>query len=380
MTNESFSNLYSEPSLLKKNYYKTLQSLSSISDRLTSGSLTFDYGGRPIRALPSDIVRVVSQMKTVGEEELVYKNILLNAIISLELDSAFSSEQFLDFLLNKSPHKDNLKLKLRSTEEDLLLLVRKKIGKGICYEVFKEIFYRSSVFCDLKFNISNVQSNFELQVTGGKKLDCQKPFLFEHKVEDVDDAYIIFVDGIIERVSEIHKLLESSSSENCKVIIFSHGFSPDVVHTLSENFKSKKLKVIPMTVENKKDSYKDFENLEVFTIRSENYLSIKTVSIEDLTKVEKITFKQNMCFFLGNQFDFFTAKVTIPKHFENQSAVIEDRIRSALQYAQEISKYGVLTNEKGVVCGFRQYKMSGEKAKSFKTLVENISCIVTHSR
>ena len=87
-----------------------------------------------------------------------------------------------------------------------------------------------------------------------------------------------------------------------------------------------------------------------------------------------------MCFFLGNEFEFFSAKVTIPKHFANQSAVIEDRIRSALQYAQEISKYGVLTNEKGVVCGWHQYKMSGEKAKSFKNVIENIGCIVTHSR
>lgn len=380
MINESFSSLNSKPTLLKKSYHKTLQNLSLINDNLSSGKLTFDYGGRPIRALPSDIVRVVSQMKTDSEEDLVYKNMLLNAVISLEIDSAFSSEQFINCLLNKSFHKDNLMLKLRSTEEDLLHLVRKKIGKGICYEIFKEILFRSSIFCDLKFKVSNTQTNFELEVTGGKKLNCQKPFLFNHKIEDVDDAYVIFVDGIIEKVSEIHNLLESSSSENCKVVIFSHGFSPDVVHTLSENFKNKKLKVIPMTVENKKDGYKDFESLQVFTVRRENYLSIRTVNIEDLSRVEKITFKKNMCFFLGNEFEFFSAKVTIPKHFANQSAVIEDRIRSALQYAQEISKYGVLTNEKGVVCGWHQYKMSGEKAKSFKNVIENIGCIVTHSR
>jgi hypothetical protein len=62
------------------------------------------------------------------------------------------------------------------------------------------------------------------------------------------NARAICIDGYVESVSEIHHLLEDSSSSKESLLLVSRGFSNDVLHTLRVNWDRGSLKVFPTIV------------------------------------------------------------------------------------------------------------------------------------
>jgi len=62
------------------------------------------------------------------------------------------------------------------------------------------------------------------------------------------DCKLICIDGYIENVSEIHKLLEQAASTKDNVFLFVRGLSDEVNHTLKVNYDRKTLSVIPIVV------------------------------------------------------------------------------------------------------------------------------------
>lgn len=363
--------------LLEKTYSKTLSQVYETLKRLEKGLITFDYGGRPIRAVPADIIRVISQIETNDDLSLCYKNLVLNALISLELSAAFSGSNFLECIANKAGQKKK-RYRLRASEKEMYDLVRKNIGSGLCFDVFKEIHEKGSIFSKLEFITSNDTKNFKIVVEGNKSIQSKLHMLFENSVKKLEDCHVLFVDGIIEKVSEIHRILEESEGVN--IALFAHGFSADVVHTLSENFKSQKLSVLPFVVEDKENSWKFFNEIGVFSIRRENYLAIQTTKIEDLTFVKKLRIDSGSCAFSGHYSEETSTLVLIPGRLKNQAAVIEERIKSSIQYAQDISKFGVTVDENNKAThGRSQYQKSSKAVKSFVDLIQNMGCVVTHS-
>lgn len=62
------------------------------------------------------------------------------------------------------------------------------------------------------------------------------------------NAKLICIDGYIESVSEIHRLLEQAASTKDNVFLFVRGLSDDVNHTLKVNYDRKTLSVIPIII------------------------------------------------------------------------------------------------------------------------------------
>jgi hypothetical protein len=58
----------------------------------------------------------------------------------------------------------------------------------------------------------------------------------------------VVIDGIVLEVSEIHHLLEIAHNSKEPFIIFAREFSPDVLQTITTNFISEKLNVIPVCI------------------------------------------------------------------------------------------------------------------------------------
>jgi len=64
---------------------------------------------------------------------------------------------------------------------------------------------------------------------------------------------IICIDGFIENVSEIHRLLEDVSNNKENIVLFVKGMSEDVIHTLKINYDRGTLSVIPIIVKHDLD-------------------------------------------------------------------------------------------------------------------------------
>jgi hypothetical protein len=61
-----------------------------------------------------------------------------------------------------------------------------------------------------------------------------------------EEFYGVAIDGIVESVSQLHRILESNVEE--KIVVLARGFLPDVANTLAENWSLKRLGVIPFVV------------------------------------------------------------------------------------------------------------------------------------
>lgn len=360
---------------ISSSFYKSFKKVNDLKDKIEEGSLVFDYGGRLIRAKPVDIIRVISQSKKSNSLDLCTKNIILNSLITMESRAPFSSHAFLDSLKEQPVSK--WKTKLRVEPHEMLYLVKKSLGDGICYEIFKTIFENASLFGTVEFKVSKEKQSFEVHSSGGKSYEGQLPMLWNEKVNNLENSKIIFIDGIIEKISEIHLLLETSSLSKSPLIIMARGFGADVVHTLSENYKTKKLNVVPFQV--LEEEVKLVEN-EIYSIKSDNYRDIFKTSFEDIDNMSHVTIKKNALIILNGSKDELSSSVIVPQRYLDHIALIEDRINSSIVYARNISKFGLILNELNrPVYGRKQYEIAIKTSKKIKELIENLGCVVIHS-
>ena len=309
------SNVTSSSKELTQLKTNTIRKFAELSDRLKTGELTFSYGGRPIRALPADVVRVVSQTPTKDEKSLLYRNILLNSILSSEKKSPYSGVLLLDML--KSRSSKNITVKTRVQKEDVLHLIRKNIGQGICYQITKEILKNCGPSPDLSFKLDNCQE-FKLSINEFHNVPGRVHEIFTEKVTNLENCRLLVVDGTIEKVSELHQLLESASCESKGVVIASKNFFPDVSHTLSENYKTGKLKVVPFQISPEVD-IEELESLGITCVRIENYRSLSLLTLEDLKEDHNISFNENKMKITG-LFEKSLSRncnITIPKRYQN---------------------------------------------------------------
>ena len=82
-----------------------------------------------------------------------------------------------------------------------------------------------------------------------------------------EKMHVIAIDGIVESIGELHRLLEESRGKN--MLILARGFLPDVANTLSENYE-KNLRCIPFVVDKWcVDNFLDLTELDVSCVSQE---------------------------------------------------------------------------------------------------------------
>ena len=147
-----------EPDSLKiyQSSQKVLFDAINLSKDLNAGKLTFSYGGRPVRATNSDIIRVISEWPQNDSLSLTIRNIILSTIVSLERSSPSSGYAFLE-MVGKSQRRN---LNTRATTQDILSLVRKNIGNGICKEIVSHILQDVSINPTVEFVLSQEKTKF----------------------------------------------------------------------------------------------------------------------------------------------------------------------------------------------------------------------------
>ena len=82
-TKKSYAHINDNQDQIDKRIKKILSRTHDLCEKLDKGTLTFSYGNRPVRALPSDVLRVVSEWDQNDLSDLAIRNIILNTILSL---------------------------------------------------------------------------------------------------------------------------------------------------------------------------------------------------------------------------------------------------------------------------------------------------------
>jgi hypothetical protein len=242
---------------------------------------------QPERALYDIIMNHAIRAENIapGGMELCLKVLVkseLNPIDKIEFSNLVS------FLSDKSKH-------MTSQEVDLYLSLFFDDKKD--YHLISELLKYSGLGSKIRIETTNSQitsvemiEGYHFNVT--TKLHVKKSWQFK-------DVRCVCIDGIIEEVTEIHRLLSkySKSDSNIQappIALFCRGYSNDVLNTISHNFNRNTLNLIPFEVPFDFEGLNTLADIAIISgsevISSEKGQLISSLDLENIPLVESIHF------------------------------------------------------------------------------------------
>lgn len=283
----------------------------------------------------SKIQNLYSLNSKFKENNNIIGNLLLNSIIDIERTFYNSSEIYLNILKNKYLNTLNkLNIENLSINKDLIkdiLNIDLSIGNRFSSIILNllEQSNKDSVFILEKIDSDNISVEFNK----GFIVKCNINNIL-HRENEINDVYVIPVDGMIESISEINLLLESASKTKDNILICCRAVANDVLSTLKLNLFRKSFNVnlalFPFEIENL-NSLKDISVISnndlVSSLKGETFKSIN--SYKKFGKINKVIFKNNSIIFstenkhtdqlkahigfLKNQFNYLSQEHDIEK-------------------------------------------------------------------
>lgn len=143
------------------------------------------------------------------------------------------------------------------------------------------------------------------------------------------DARVIIIDGFIESVSEIHRLLEDAAQTKEPVAVFVRGMSPDVQHTLAVNYTRGSLRVVPIIVPFDVEGINTLKDIAVIAgsdvISSNKGDLISGLRLDSSVRVEKITVYKDKIIFANS-----ATSSAVSTHIRSLQKLREDKDVEAL--------------------------------------------------
>lgn len=115
---------------------------------------------------------------------------------------------------------------------------------------------------------------------------------FEIKATKFLNPKLICIDGFIETVSEIHRILEDAAQLKETIILFIRGLSDEVLHTLKVNYDRGSLQVIPVIIKYDLDGVNLLNDIAITNhsdvISSNKGQLINNIDITSFSRVESV--------------------------------------------------------------------------------------------
>jgi hypothetical protein len=244
---------------------------------------------------------------------------------------------------------------------------------------------------DVRFSMSN-DSNFVLESFNAVSIDGYIHPLFECSTRWFEMPHVIGIDGIIESLGEIDRILQEAAEYKSNVVICSLGYHPDVINTLSENWKLNRLRVIPFVVKNwnkdkKSDGLQACDDIGITCVSRDLGDVITNKKLEYFSTVESVYFSARNMSVQNSEGNNIHLNIRVPKTMKNMAGLIEDRIRITLQACAGIARYGILKDhiilDKALVLGIKQptvpcnaLNIGLKSAKSCKNIIKKLGAAI----
>ena len=381
LSNLCFSDIVWKDQKIKTAYSKVIASLRDSLESLEAGKLSFNFKGRPVKAVSADVVRIVSELPQNDSLGLALRNIILEGLVSTEDHSVGSGQVFLNALIRgKIP--TYVERKPRAEMNEVLGVVRNLIGVGICYEIVKSIISEGAIDSKVDFEISGRDKNFLVKIQSSLKLIGNFHELFEPGRSRLDNCFILAVDGIIESIGEIDCLLQSASVSKQNVLLIARGYSPDVASTLMKNYTKKNMFVFPFVLGGDKKAYRELRESEIYVIDRDSYLTLRTLTIEDISKNSNDVFLDDYMIRIGGvESTSRNVTVVVPHAHKKNIGLIYDRIVIAMRCARESCRTGTcIDTSTGKRVSVKSAINAEKTSRSIKKMLENLGCIILHQR
>ena len=213
---------------------------------LLGGKLTFKYGNRICTAHPADFPRCLTEWSRSSSIDAAIRNIIVSCFFSAETNQGGSG--LISCILWSGLH-DNHRAVRRFTEiSDVDEVINSWSPSGMSNVSVKKLVRLGACGRSVALQEGSHLGTVVKFVSGEEIRGSIDPlFNSRTNVGDLaEEFYGVAIDGIVESVSQLHRILESNVEE--KIVVLARGFLPDVANTLAENWSLKRLGVIPFVV------------------------------------------------------------------------------------------------------------------------------------
>lgn len=387
---------------------KTLKQWSKISaditKRIEDRSLSTSLNDSFFTYTEADTLRAFSDMT----KESAIRNIIINNIISCESKSPGAGFVFLKNLAGeKSEHSKGKRLQVFHLSNGI---------KKMTDEFTSDIVIDSIKIAGRKGKIILDKGDFRsTEITHGTQTCRWKPensfFMSLGSTRlDVQNCAVIFIDGIIETVSECHKILNDSYEKKIPVVMFARGFSEEVIATTALNVKRKTAIVVPVLIPFDEVGVNSFADLAkcfgVDAISSDKGQLISSVNLDNTkAKVDRMVFTpnfteidykdnkteqviaylssklssdENQSFLIRKRIEAIGSGIVTIKIGNDKKSMIgitRDRIDFGLRFANECMKTGIVENN-GYIFPASAVKIANDSLKSFVELISKCSNVL----
>lgn len=359
-------------------YSQLLVELKQLLRKLYSKKLVFNFGEKVAIAQAADLVRTLAEWKQEDFTSLTLRNILVDAIVMAEKRQVGAGLVCIESLLGISDIPKE-RTRRRSVRADLDKVIRHFLGTGNLSIVATKAIEGGALNGSVRFSSSN-NNDFLIETEMATKIHGNIHPLFEGKDIWFDSPTLISVDGLIESLGEIDYILQECASHKNNVIILARDFHPDVVHTLSANFKDKRLNVVPFAVrqwDDKPDSdpLVVCERLGINCVSREKGDVLATCSLEDFSTVKSAYISQRSVAIHGLDGSNVHTTIRIPKVSQALSGLIEDRIRITINAAVGVARHGVYCDNPTLSCS--AYEIGTRTSEQLQALMSSLGGIIT---
>lgn len=267
------SGLYSEISNLAK----------KIIDSLDSGRAAQACGNRVYQLQKSESLRFLAGYEPQSSVERVAKSILLTSMYRAEQSSPMASYLLCKEISGGFEAKSASKIDRKSLQSALQNVLEDSTTPFI--ESLQHAGPDATVSVrksSSKDSVIKVSDSIEIPVEGGAE--------FGEKIE-LNSCKLLTVDGIVESVGEINRLLMECVDSGEPLVIYARGWGYEVVSTLLHNWRLGKLKVIPLSCNMDPSSEYYFSDLPT-CINCDNSLQGVNTSLKDLKSLSSVTLER----------------------------------------------------------------------------------------
>ena len=255
---------------------------------LSSESIFINSGAASSNLSRCDCIRAISE--TVPESAV--RNLLLRCLVDAETAGAGGSFVALKQLSDQS------KVDLEAGKRFTLDAIGKSLA-SLTDKLTSEIVMESLVIAGRQGKIMLDSTDVQhTEITYGTQACKWKPdtsffaAIKSNKVS-VQNCRVIFIDGIIESVSECHRIFHDSYEKKIPVVIFARGFNEEVIATAAVNIQRQTATVIPIVIPFDEVGVNGMGDLascfQSEVVSSDKGQLISNVKIDDCSQAERVT-------------------------------------------------------------------------------------------
>ena len=248
--------------------------------------------------------------KFSNELDKVISSYILEYITKCEVKAPLSSLEMLEHVKKYSLNKDSgyIKNSLKNILDDNSTCLSHVATKEQFFSIVESINFEYAYIRDMvkdaiqlagfagNIAIEKTNKNDHIELIDGYTFECnssvQKPI-------KIKNSLILCIDGIIQNISEIHHILEFCNESKNSLIIFSRGFSDDVINTLSVNRNRGSLNVYDAKINFDIESANTL--VDICVVSNSNLVSslkgdlITSVIPQELSRVDEAILSNQKC-------------------------------------------------------------------------------------